>query len=123
MSPNTIPPEPDPPIDLGVGKTIRRRVVKKITTDCGCGACLDCEFGDGRKTTVEQTITMEGDPRHPVIAGARQDRIAAMLPVIEAVARMVRLGPRPERFAIEHDRAWSDAVEAHRKYLEEMGHD
>jgi len=63
MSPNTIPPEPDPPADAGVGKTIRRRVVKKwqaITcahddVDPGTFVCNQC----GKN--VEYTFTDPGD--------------------------------------------------------------
>ena len=63
MSPNTIPPEPDNLPDAGVGKTIRRRVVTRAT--CGCGTCIDCEFGDGRKTTetIEHRLTHDPEFR------------------------------------------------------------
>lgn len=39
--------------------------------------------------------------------------LAALRNLADAVGRMARLGPRPERFAIEHDRAWRNVVDAY----------
>ena len=33
---------------------VRERTVTKVP--CGCGRCIDCDFGDGRKTVVSERV-------------------------------------------------------------------